>query len=146
MRKLTYFVAGLGLAFTIAAPALAQDADAGAKVFNRCKACHKVGEGAKNGIGPELNGVFGEKPGAVEGYTFSNAFQEWAADKPEWNDELMTTAAQQPEMDQMTTWLTDPRGTVKGTKMAFPGLKKEEDLQNVIAYLKTFNEDGSQAQ
>ena len=46
----------------------------------------------------------------------------------------------------MTTWLTDPRGTVKGTKMAFPGLKKEEDLQNVIAYLKTFNEDGSQAQ
>ena len=134
MRKLTYFAAGLGLALSVSAPALAQDADAGAKVFNRCKACHKVGEGAKNGIGPELNGVFGEKPGEVEGYSFSNAIQEWAADKPEWNDELMTT------------WLSDPRGTVKGTKMAFPGLKKEEDLKNVIAYLKTFNEDGTQAQ
>lgn len=134
MRYLTLFAASAGLALALGVPAKAQDAEAGANIFKRCQACHKVGEGAKNGIGPELNGVMGEKPGEVEGYTFSSAFQEWAADKEEWNDELMAT------------WLADPRGTVKGTKMAFAGLKKEEDIANVIAYLKTFNEDGTTAQ
>ncbi|MER0239099.1 cytochrome c family protein [Fulvimarina sp. MAC8] len=134
MRYLTLFAASAGLALALGAPAKAQDAEAGEQIFKRCQACHKVGEGAKNGIGPELNGVFGEKPGEVEGYTFSSNFKEWAADKEQWDDELMTT------------WLTDPRGTVKGTKMAFAGLKKEEEVANVIAYLKTFNEDGTTAQ
>ncbi|MEN3791657.1 cytochrome c family protein [Fulvimarina sp. MAC3] len=134
MRYLTLFAASAGLALALGAPAQAQDAEAGANIFKRCQACHKVGEGAKNGIGPELNGVMGEKPGVVEGYKFSSAFEKWAADKEEWTPELMTT------------WLSDPRGTVKGTKMAFAGLKKQEDIDNVIAYLKTFNEDGSTAQ
>ncbi|RFC66328.1 cytochrome c family protein [Fulvimarina endophytica] len=134
MRYLTLLATSAGLALALGMPAKAQDAEAGANVFKRCQACHKVGEGAKNGIGPELNGVFTEKPGAVEGYSFSSAFQEWAADKDQWNDELMTE------------WLSDPRGTVKGTKMAFAGLKKPEEIANVIAYLKTYNEDGTKAQ
>ncbi|MDY8109867.1 cytochrome c family protein [Fulvimarina sp. 2208YS6-2-32] len=107
------------------------DAEAGAAIFRRCQACHKVGEGASNGIGPELNGIMGEKPGVVEGYSFSAAFTEWAADKDAWTPELMTT------------WLTDPRGTVSGTKMAFAGLKNQDDIDNVIAYLNQYNEDGT---
>lgn len=107
------------------------DPAAGEKVFRRCQACHAVGEGAANKIGPELNGIMGEKPGAVEGYSFSPAFQEWAADKEAWNTELMTA------------WLSDPRAVVPGTKMAFPGLKNPEELANVIAYLASFDESGA---
>ncbi|MEN3791744.1 c-type cytochrome [Fulvimarina sp. MAC3] len=112
---------------------VAGDPEAGKGIFRRCQACHKIGEGAKNGIGPELNGVMSEKPGVVEGYSFSSAFQDWAADKEKWTHELMTT------------WLSDPRGTVPGTKMAFAGLKSQEDIDNVIAYLSQFSEDGSQS-
>ncbi|MER0239134.1 c-type cytochrome [Fulvimarina sp. MAC8] len=112
---------------------VAGDPAAGESVFRRCQACHKIGEGARNGIGPELNGVMGEKPGDVEGYSFSSNFQDWASDKEQWNAELMTT------------WLSDPRGTVQGTKMAFAGLKSQEDIDNVIAYLSQFAEDGSKS-
>ncbi|HDZ71939.1 MAG TPA: cytochrome c family protein [Aurantimonas coralicida] len=134
MRNLI-LAAGTILTLTMASGAMAQtvgDADAGKKVFNKCRACHAVGEGAKNKIGPELNGLVGEKPGAVEGYSFSPAFQEWAADKPTWNEALLTE------------WLADPRAVVKGTKMAFPGLKKPEDLTNVIAYLAGFDAEGEE--
>nr|WP_206455398.1 cytochrome c family protein [Aurantimonas marina] len=134
MRNLM-LAAGVIVTLTMATSAMAQtagDADAGKKVFNKCRACHAVGEGAKNKIGPELNGLVGEKPGAVEGYSFSPAFQEWAADKSVWNEALLTE------------WLTDPRAVVKGTKMAFPGLKKPEDLTNVIAYLAGFDDEGEE--
>ena len=125
---------GVLLSLAFAGNALAQDIgdpSAGEKVFKKCQACHAVGEGAKNKIGPELNGVLSEKPGAVENYNFSSAFQQWAADKPQWNADLLSK------------WLEDPRAVVKGTKMAFPGLKKEEDRKNVIAYLASFDESGN---
>ncbi|MEC5291607.1 c-type cytochrome, partial [Aurantimonas sp. C2-3-R2] len=131
MRNLI-LAAGTILTLTMASGATAQtvgDADAGKKVFNKCRACHAVGEDAKNKIGPELNGVIGEKPGMIEGYKFSSSFEEWAADKTVWDEALMTE------------WLADPRAVVKGTKMAFPGLKKPEDLANVIAYLAGFDEE-----
>lgn len=134
MRNLI-MAGGVILALSVATGAMAQtvgDADAGKKVFNKCRACHAVGESAKNKIGPELNGLVGEKPGAVEGYSFSPAFEKWAADKPTWNEALLTE------------WLADPRAVVKGTKMAFPGLKKPEDLTNVIAYLAGFDAEGKQ--
>tara|TARA_R110002020_G_scaffold185823_1_gene383696 strand:+ start:115 stop:561 length:447 start_codon:yes stop_codon:yes gene_type:complete len=133
MRKFNLAIAGTALLFTAGA-ASAQDIGdpaAGEKVFNKCKACHAIGEGAKNKIGPELNGIVGDKPGADRGgYKFSKPFQDWAADKAVWNQELLTT------------WISDPRGTVKGTKMAFVGLKKPDELNNVIAYLASFDESG----
>ena len=119
---------------TTASMATAQevgDPEAGQRVFNACRACHAVGEGAANKIGPELNGIIGEKPGVVEGYSFSAPFAEWSADKPVWDAELMST------------WLADPRGVVPGTKMVYPGLKNPEQLTNVIAYLATFDESGA---
>ncbi|MBO0903312.1 c-type cytochrome [Jiella sonneratiae] len=133
MRKVSLVIAGTALLFAAGA-ASAQDMGdpaAGEKVFNKCKACHAIGEGAKNKIGPELNGIVGDKPGAGRGgYSFSKPFQEWASDKKAWNEELLTT------------WISDPRGTVKGTKMAFAGLKKPDELKNVIAYLASFDEQG----
>ncbi len=111
--------------------AVAGDPKAGATVFNKCKACHAVGPGAANKIGPELNGIVGEAVAAVEGYQFSPAMTAFAQTHPTW------------DVATLTPWLTNPRQTVPGTKMAFPGLNKPADVANVIAYLATFAEDGS---
>jgi cytochrome c2 len=107
------------------------DPEAGKKVFRKCQACHAVGEGAKNKVGPELNGIVGEAIAAVEGYSFSPALVAYAEEHPTWN------------VEELSAWLADPRGLVKGTKMVFPGLKKPEDVANVIAYLATFDENGA---
>ncbi|MCE7030736.1 c-type cytochrome [Jiella avicenniae] len=111
--------------------ALAGDPAAGEKVFNKCRACHAVGEGAKNKIGPELNGILGEKIAAVEGYTFSSALQDYAKEHPTWT------------VEELHAWLADPKAVAPGTKMSFPGLKKPEDIDNVIAYLASFDENGA---
>lgn len=133
MRKFNVITGAL-VAFGLAGTASAQaagDAKAGEQVFKKCMACHAVGPDAKNKIGPALNGIVGEKPGAVEGYKFSSGFQSWAEGKPGWNTAMLTE------------WLSNPRAVVKGTKMSFPGLKKPEDLTNVITYLAGFDEEGA---
>lgn len=116
----TAIVAGaLALSSSVA---LAQgDAAHGEKVFNQCKACHAVDE-AKNKVGPHLVGVFGREAGSVEGFKYSDAMKESGIT---WNEE--TIAA----------YLADPRGYIKGNRMAFAGLKKEEDIADLIAYLKS---------
>ncbi|CCF20335.1 Sulfur dehydrogenase sub-unit SoxD precursor; hybrid diheme c-type cytochrome, iron-binding [Pseudorhizobium banfieldiae] len=122
-------IAALGLAaFAGATSALADDPEAGKKVFAKCAACHAVGEGAKNRVGPHLNGVVGRKAGALEDYKYSKAMTEAGAGGLAWDE------------DNLTAFLANPRGVVKGTKMAFAGLKSEDDLSNVIAYLETFSE------
>ncbi|WP_299963641.1 cytochrome c family protein [uncultured Roseobacter sp.] len=107
------------------------DAAAGEKVFRKCKACHAVGEGAENKVGPMLNGVVGREMGAVEGFGYSNALMEFAAEGKAWTPE------------ELDAFLEKPRNYMKGTKMSFAGLRKEEDRQNVIAYLATFPGEGS---
>ncbi|SMC34547.1 Cytochrome c2 [Fulvimarina manganoxydans] len=113
--------------------AITGDPAAGEKVFNRCKACHAVGEGAANKIGPELNGIVGEPIAQVEGYNFSQGLKDYAAEHPTWT------------VEELTAWLENPKAVVPSTKMSFPGLKSEEDIQNVIAYLAQFGEDGSKS-
>ena len=133
MQKFT-LITGAIVAFGLlgnAAAHAAGDAKAGEQVFKKCMACHAVGPDAKNKIGPALNGIVGEKPGAVEGYKFSSGFQSWAEGKPGWNTAMLTK------------WLANPRDVVKGTKMSFPGLKKPEDITNVITYLAGFDEQGA---
>ncbi|MCB8837170.1 cytochrome c family protein [Aurantimonas sp. VKM B-3413] len=112
--------------------ALAGDPEAGKSVFRKCQACHAVGEGAKNKIGPELNGIVGEKIAAVDGYSFSSALKDYASSHPAWT------------VDELHQWLAGPQKLVPGTKMSFPGLSKPEDIDNVIAYLATFGENGTQ--
>lgn len=118
----------LGLALAIPS-AHAQDAgnpEEGAKVFKKCATCHIVEE-AKNKVGPTLKNVIGRTPGTVEGFNYSNAMKEFGASNV-WDEATLTT------------YLADPKGVVKGTKMAFAGLKKPEEIANVIAYLKTFSD------
>ena len=101
--------------------ALAQgDAAQGEKVFNQCKACHAVDE-PKNKVGPHLVGIFGRPAGSVEDFRYSDAMKESGIT---WNEE--TIAA----------YLADPRGYIKGNRMAFVGLKDQDDLADLIAYLK----------
>jgi len=125
------FVA-LGLivsALAIAPAHAAGDADAGAKVFKRCASCHAVGEGAKNKVGPELNELFGRTAGTLPDYKYSQAMIDAGAGGLVWAPETLGP------------YLHDPKAHVPGTKMAFPGLKKDEEVENVIAYLGTFSPD-----
>ena len=96
------------------------DAAEGEKVFKKCKACHVI-DSEKNRLGPHLVGIMGREAGSVDGFKYSSAMQESGIT---WDE---TT---------MDEYLADPKGYVPKNKMAFPGLKKEEDRANVIAYLK----------
>lgn len=123
-------IAAIALASAFAVSAQAQEAGDPAKgeqVFRKCKICHQVGDSAKNMIGPQLNNVVGAQPGThEEKFKYSPAMIEWGKGKV-WDDATLSA------------YLENPRGTVKGTKMAFVGLKKDEDRANVIAYLKQFS-------
>lgn len=121
MRLTTWFTAFAAAAFiTGHGSALAAgDAAAGAKVFVKCKTCHEVSE-PKNKIGPTLKGLFGRKAGTVEGFKYSDAMINWGI---VWSEETLKP------------YLADPKKALPGGKMVFPGLKKEEDIANVIAYL-----------
>jgi cytochrome c len=113
------------LVMTSLTPAMAGDIEAGEKVFKKCKACHVVDQ-EKNKTGPHLVNIFGRAAGSLESYTkYSTAMKESGII---WNDETLDA------------YLENPRKYVKGTKMAFGGLKKEDDRLNVIAYLKSFSE------
>ena len=100
----------------------AADAGAGEKVFGKCKSCHKLD--GNDGVGPHLNGVVGRAMASVDGFSYSDAMIAHAAEAPEWTP------------DALQTFLADPKGVVKGTKMTFAGLPKPEDRANVIAYLE----------
>jgi cytochrome c len=106
---------------------------AGEKVFRNCQACHAVGEGAANKVGPQLNALFGRKPGSVPDYKYSEAMIAFGQDKV-WDEATLTP------------YLQNPRGVVKGTKMVFPGLKKDEEIQAVLAYLATSDPEGMATQ
>lgn len=103
--------------------ASAADVKKGKRVFNKCKACHSL-VANKKGIGPSLHGVFGRTAGTLEKYKFSKAMVAAGAAGKVWNEE--TIAA----------YLAAPKKYIKGNKMAFAGLKKQSDLDNVIAFLK----------
>jgi cytochrome c len=120
---------GMMLVALLALPgvALAQDAAAGEKVFTKCRICHQVGESAKIGVGPVLNGVVGRKAGTWPGYSYSAANKDSGIT---WDEATLKT------------YLKNPKAKVPGTKMIFPGLPNDDDISNVIAYLKQFGPDG----
>ena len=111
------------LAF-IAVPASAADVAKGAKVYKKCVSCHMIGDNAKNRVGPQLNGIIGREIAALGDYKYSKAMVKYAAAEKVWSE------------DNLSAYLANPRKTVKGTRMAFAGLRKQADVDNVIAYLK----------
>lgn len=123
----------VGAAFVLSAGAAqAQDVAAGEKVFKKCAACHAVGEGAKNKVGPQLNGIIGRAAGTVPDYNYSEAMKTAGAGGLVWNDE------------NLHKYLEQPKEFIPGNKMAFAGLKKEDERDNVVAYLKTFSPAATQ--
>jgi len=131
MKKVSQFTAmallGAGM---MATPVQADDTlKAGEKVFKRCKACHTVGEKAKNKVGPLLNDIFGRTVGTVEGFKYSKAMAEVGEGGLVWN------------VETMTEFLKKPKKYIKGTKMGFAGLRKDEQIADVIAYLKSFSKE-----
>jgi cytochrome c len=119
-RSIAIAAAALAVFATSAARADG-DATAGATIFKKCAVCHSPDAGV-NKIGPSLHGIVGRHSGSIDGYTYSPAMKSF--DKV-WDAALLDT------------YLTDPRATLPGTKMIFPGLKDAKDRQDVIAYLST---------
>lgn len=105
----------------------AQDVAAGEKSFNKCRACHQVGETAKNSVGPELNGLFGRHSGSVAGYNYSDANKKSGIT---WDDAVFAE------------YIKDPKAKIPGTKMAFAGIKKDSEIADLTAFLKQFGADG----
>ena len=111
-----------------AAPAFdAELAKAGEKVFKKCKACHQVGDKAKNRTGPILNGIVGAQIGVVEKFKYSKAMKALGDEGKTWTE------------DELSAFLEKPKAYLKKTKMSFSGLKKDKDRQAVIEYLKSFD-------
>lgn len=120
-------IASLGLAGAATAAWAGGDAEAGKAAFQQCAICHRVGPGAKNAIGPELNDLIGRKAASAEGYNYSAAMKKKGEEGLVW------------EPDKLEAFLTNPMKYVPGTKMGFAGLHDEQARQNVIAYLETFS-------
>jgi cytochrome c len=118
---------GIGAALAIAlagGPVLAQDAESGQDIFRQCRACHQIGAGAKNLVGPQLNGIIGRKVSAIEDFNYSQASKDTAAKGVVWTE------------DVLEKYLENPVAFMPGTKMAYAGIKDAGDRKDVIAYLK----------
>ncbi|MCB4457849.1 c-type cytochrome [Leisingera sp. McT4-56] len=105
------------------------DAVAGKLVFEKCKGCHQVGEGAESRIGPHLNGVFGRKAAGLEGFNYSKSLERAGNSGLEWH------------ADTLSAYVENPRSFASGTRMSFPGLKDPQERANVIAYLRKFSDN-----
>lgn len=130
MRGMFAFVGGVLAALVSAggpSSALAQDVENGAEVFKKCRACHQVGENAKNAVGPVLNGLMGRKSGTIEGFNYSDANK---------NSGITWDEA------SFTNYIKDPRAAMPGNKMAFAGVKDPEDVKDLIAFLMQYGPDG----
>ncbi|MFK0690434.1 c-type cytochrome [Mesorhizobium sp. IMUNJ 23033] len=125
MRAVGFLVVVFVATF-FASQSQAQDVAAGEKVFTKCKACH-VADEDKNKIGPSLHGVIGRTAGTHPDFKYSEAMVAAGTSGVKWDEPTLAA------------YLHDPKALVKGTKMAFPGLKKDEEVANVIAYLKQFS-------
>lgn len=132
MNRFAITAALLALGTTAAfAQSPAGDPVKGANVFKKCMACHAIGEGAKNKVGPELNGIIDRKMGSVEGFNYSDTLKEHNAKGDVWTAEVLSK------------YLENPKAYLPGVKMVFAGLPKETDRANLEAFLAQFNADGT---
>ena len=127
MQRYLWAVTIVAAVSTMSATASAQDLDNGKSVFNKCRACHQVGEGAKNMVGPVLNGLIGRKAGSIEGFNYSEANK---------NSGLTWDEATFRE------YIKNPKAKIPNTKMVFVGLSDEKDAEDLLAFLKQYGPDG----
>jgi cytochrome c len=125
MRRVV--LAAIALAASTAA-ASAQDVAAGEQSFKKCLPCHSVGEGAKNKVGPELNGLDGRKAGSADGFNYTEANKNSGLT---WDESVFKE------------YIKDPRAKIPGTKMVFAGIKNEQEVNDLWAYLKQFTANGA---
>lgn len=130
-------VLGLMLALATGGPGAAQqagtarqigDAEAGEVVFKKCKSCHQVGQGARNRVGPHLNGIFGRRAAAFDDFNYSKAMRRAGSDGLVW------------ELDKLDAYIENPKALVTGTRMNFKGLPEREDRYNLMAFLRQFSD------
>jgi len=131
MNKLMLSFLVVAATLAAASGALAQDVAAGKSSFNKCLPCHAIGEGAKNKVGPELNGIDGRKSGSAPDYSYSDANKNSGIT---WSKETFLE------------YIKDPKAKIPGTKMTFAGIKSETEAANLWAYLASFDKDGKQKQ
>lgn len=125
MKKL---IAATMLIATSTGASLAQDVEKGANVFKQCQACHSIGPGAKNKVGPELNGLDGRAAGTVPNFNYSDANRNSGV---VWIEE------------NFKAYVKYPRAFVPDTKMIFPGLKDQQQVNDLWAYVKQFDAGGN---
>lgn len=119
------------LALTVSAgTALAQDLAAGEQSFKKCAPCHSVGEGAKNKVGPVLNGLDGRKSGTIPGFNYTDANKNSGIT---WNAQTFAE------------YIKDPKAKIPGTKMVFAGIKNDKEIDALWAYLKQFGPEGKKS-
>ena len=122
-RRASFFL----IAALSTSAALAQNVADGEEVFEHCRTCHQVGEKAKNAMGPVLNGLFGRSAGTVKGYDYSPANKNSGIT---WDEATFRE------------YIKDPKAKIPGTKMFYTGLKGEQHIKDLIAYLKQFDAAG----
>lgn len=122
-------LAALASAFALVSVTVHAEGDvaAGEKIFLKCRACHQIGETAKNQVGPRLNGLFGRKAGTIADYTYSNANKTSGI---VWDEATFRD------------YIKDPKVKIPGTKMVFAGIKAEKEIDDLVAFLKQFDADG----
>lgn len=107
------------------------DPVAGERLFAKCKSCHRVGKDARNAVGPHLNGLFGRKAGAIDGFEYSEGLQRAGADGLVWSTETLDA------------YIENPKSLVSRTRMNFRGMESVEDRSHLIAYLRRFSDKPS---
>ena len=127
MKKLTLSALVVIVLSAEASNALAQDVAAGKTSFNKCMACHAIGEGAKNKVGPELNGLDGRKSGTAPDYTYSDSNKNSGIT---WSE------------TEFKEYIKDPKAKIPGTKMVFAGIKNEKEINDLWAFLAQHDKDG----
>jgi cytochrome c len=121
-------VTATALIVSSAGVTLAQDVEKGATLFKQCAVCHKIGPGATNGVGPELNGLDGRHSGSVANYSYSDANKNSGI---VWNEVTFKE------------YIKDPKAKIPGTKKIFTGIKNEQQAKDLWAYLKQFDAQGN---
>src|SRR3954469_14920497 len=127
MKKLTLSALAVIVCSAVTSAASAQDVAAGKNSIHKCLTCHAIGEGAKNKVGPELNGLNGRKSGTAPDYSYSDANK---------NSGITWSEA------EFKDYIKDPKAKIPGTKMIFPGIKNEKEVNDLWAFLAQYDKDG----